>query len=322
MRLSILFARFPYGRREDPDVTDWLLRTHKTIMARESKWDVYHARFDDTPITMTRNAAVEHAKNLGVDLLCMVDSDMAPDCHLGDPAARPFWDSSVDFLLKHEGPCVVAAPYCGPPPHSNVYVFRWANGLNAASGPDMRLEQFTRYETGSLAGIQPAAALATGLILIDMRAVARLKPPYFYYEWADATESKKASTEDVTFTRDLSLSGVPLYVNWDAWAGHWKPMRMDRPQNITADAVAAKLREALLRNEDSRDRLIDVRPGPLARRARPARPVGENSPTDSPPDVPNPFFGMDKMVKEAAAARGLPVGDPLDALIDGHPLTS
>jgi len=221
MQFDLLIARFPYKGAEHPDTTDWLLKTQAKTLRDPRVGKVIMSKFDDTPITMTRNAALRLAKHHKVDYILMVDSDMSPDLPL--EGAKPFWETSLDFALNHRHlPCVVGAPYVGPPPFSNVYVFYWANFMNDCPNPDYKLEQYTRHEAEFQSGIKEVAALPTGLVLIDTRALEFVEPPYFYYEWKDETESEKASTEDVTFTRDLSLAGVPMYCNWDSWAGHWK----------------------------------------------------------------------------------------------------
>lgn len=231
MKVSLCIARFPYKGAEHPDTTDWLLDTQRKIMRDPRIGEVYMIKLDDTPITMTRNAAVDFAQQKGVDYMLMIDSDMAPD--LKEDGAKPFWDTSLNFVLAHrDKPCIVAAPYVGPPPHCNIYVFRWNNHMNDCPNPDHKLDQFTRSEAEMRVGIEEVAALPTGLMLIDMRAFKSINPPYFYYEWLDEREHRKASTEDVTFTRDISLAGVPIYCNWDSWAGHWKAYRGDKPKSV------------------------------------------------------------------------------------------
>jgi hypothetical protein len=254
-KVSVLFARFPFGGVDHPDTTDWLVETVLKAKADPRISAVHHWRIDDTPITMGRNRCLEVAKKAGIDYVLMLDSDMNPDAYctgalhaLGcDSFARPFWDSALNFALVHEGPCLIAAPYCGPPPGENVYIFRWATEQSHHPNADLRLEQYGREEAATRLGIEEVAALPTGLILIDMRALANLSPPYFRYEWTDSTESAKASTEDVVFTRDVSLSGVPIYVNWMAWAGHHKRKCVGKPNLLTSDAVRKELREALTR---------------------------------------------------------------------------
>ena len=62
---------------------------------------------------MTRNLCVEDAKHNKADFLVMIDNDMSPDLK----GEKPFWDTSWDSILKPENqPCIIAAPYCGPPP--------------------------------------------------------------------------------------------------------------------------------------------------------------------------------------------------------------
>jgi hypothetical protein len=262
----VMFARFPFGRSEDPDVTDWLVETVLKAKADERVAEVHSFVKDDTPITLSRNLCMEVAKKKGMDLVVMVDSDMKPDAYLAsnpnrlgaDPHARPFWDMAFNFWWTHNGPCVIGAPYCGPPPIENVYVFRWANYQSDHPNSDVRLEQYTREEAAQLFGFDEVAALPTGLILIDVKGLERISPPYFRYEWEDVTESKKGSTEDVVFTRDLSLAGVPQYCLWNAWAGHWKRKCVGRPALLPVDAVRQQFADAVRRNQPSNERMVVV----------------------------------------------------------------
>jgi hypothetical protein len=259
--LKVMFARFPGGGMDRADVTDWLVRA--VIAAKSDKRidnDILNWRITNTPITMGRNQAIVQAKRHGADILCMVDNDMSPDLYLEenpfreatDPSAKPFFESSFDFLFARisggHSPAVVAAPYCGPSPHENCYVFLWRNFESNVpeSSSRVALEGYTREEAAKMRGIKEAAALPTGLMLIDMRAIEFTDPPYFYYEWEDETESMKASTEDVTFTRDPSLNGVPQFCNWDSWAGHWKPKRVGRPVLIDPRTLNRRFRNRVL----------------------------------------------------------------------------
>lgn len=255
--LKIAFVRFPFPSQEHPDCLDWIVPT--VIKARNDPRvsEILTMRFSDTPITMTRNRAMEYCRQNDVDVCIMLDSDMKPDAYLPsnnyrkerDPSSLPFWDSSLDFLWehrKHRGPCLIAAPYCGPPPVENIYVFHWATRESDNPNPDLSLEQFSREDAARRSGIEQVAALPTGLIMMDVKGILdRMQPPYFYYEWTDETASEKASTEDVTFTRDCSLAGIPCYVNWDAWAGHWKSKCVGRPFVLTQDAVNERFRAAM-----------------------------------------------------------------------------
>lgn len=251
----------------------------------------------DTPITMCRNQMVKHAKELGVDVLVMVDSDMDPLKHVEDKEWKEFFSSSFDFLYDHydRGPCVIGAPYCGPPgPRGeNVYVFRWTAFGDRDTHPAFQLEQVTRAEAGKLRGIQEAAALPTGLAMYDMRAFDLIAPStlsqqevlqklydheisvkeavrlgrqgWFYYEYHDNRAAAKASTEDVTNTRDISLAGTvklgynPVYCNWDSPAGHIKMWNVaGRPQVYEAMDVSAFFREAVENPYQKDERVVEA----------------------------------------------------------------
>ena len=296
-RYSLAFYRFPYGGREDTECVDWLMETYHKAKTDPRFATVTKARLNDTPITMTRNAALVEARRKGYDFLVMVDSDMSPDVELlaGDHTAKPFFDVAVDYAIASPKPCVIAAPYVGPPPHENVYVFQWANrgGTLDPVAARAHLDQFTREQAGMMAGIQPVAALPTGLMLIDLRALDNLPHPYTYYEYKDGgsdecdachqkargPEAEKASTEDVTFTRDLGLLGVPILCAWDSWAGHNKRYTARKPRPYTTDVVAHKMREAIARGVLAGEQQVMVQPPDwlAAHEADLARPRGADA---------------------------------------------
>ncbi len=299
-KFSILFCRFPFFNSEVPDSSDWMIDTILKAKADPRIGRIGRYRVDDTPITASRNRALKKAAEQGFDFTCMIDADMNPDAYLAanpyrlgtDPLAKPFWDTAFDFAIKHHGPCTIFAPYCGPPPHENIYVFRWANRQSDHPDPgaDMRLEQFAREEASQRTGIEHVGGGPTGLILIDMRAIARLPMPWFDYDWDDAPcNSKRASTEDVFFTRNLNLVDVPQYCTWDCWAGHWKRKCVGKPTLLTSAAVKENFRQAVLANHKPGERLLMVGEGtddepfikrallealPHVRSKRPATPAG------------------------------------------------
>jgi hypothetical protein len=277
-KFNVGFCTFSYGGNggissEVPDVREWMVPLVNSL-SRDDRVDQIRVwNLADTPITMTRNRAVLMARQYGVDVLVMIDSDMKPDVNAGHPEAKPFFESSFDFLVKHyhKGPCVIGAPYCGPPPVECVYVFRWQNTQSHNANPDFQLEMYDRHTAVRMAGIQECAALPTGLIMYDMRAFELTEPkteedkPWFYYEWKDRFAAEKASTEDVTQTRDLSLVGAqklgynPVYCNWDAWAGHWKPKCVGKPVGIPASGVSKKLRDCWSGNYEPGTAIVDMR---------------------------------------------------------------
>jgi hypothetical protein len=283
-KFNVGFCTFSYGGNggissEVPDVREWMVPLVNALSRDERVDQIRVWNLADTPITMTRNRAVLMARQYGVDVLVMIDSDMKPDINAGQPDAKPFFESSFDFLVNHyhKGPCVIGVPYCGPPPAECVYVFRWQNMQSHNPNPDFQLEMYDRHTAVKMAGIQECAALPTGLIMYDMRAFELTEPkkegdkPWFYYEWSDLHQTNKASTEDVTNTRDLSLVGAqklgynPVYCNWDAWAGHWKPKCVGKPVFISPSGVSEKLKESWKADVDPGVKLMDLKAtGPLA----------------------------------------------------------
>lgn len=278
-QFNVLIHTFSYAgnggfKSERPEVGRYLKR-----LSLEMSKDKRIANFadhdvSDTPITMTRNAACRDALRGGADFLLMVDSDMEPDYlwSAGDRTAKPFFQEAFNHAVKNydKGPFVYAAPYCGPPPNESVYVFHWASSASGiANEADVQLSPYTRHQAAMMSGMQPCAAAATGLMLIDCRILDMTSPKrqleamlesgmskheaeqlirsWFYYEYTDVFQAEKCGTEDVMFTRDISLWGEknlgynPLMCLWDSWAIHWKPHGVGKPQILYADQVSHKL---------------------------------------------------------------------------------
>lgn len=191
------------------------------------------------PTDRCRNAALEAAKRRGARFLLMLDDDMKPDLLLGqDPDAKPFLPTAFDFAINQPEPVCVGAPYCAGPPNQEVVVMR-----NRVVVPDMpgdigtKLDKYSREEAAVAKGFEEVAALPTGCLLIDMRCLERMEPPYFQYEYADESQTKLASTEDIFFTRNAAWLGYKQYVLWDAWAGHHKRYLVGKPQLTTVGSV-------------------------------------------------------------------------------------
>jgi hypothetical protein len=292
VKFKVGIARFPGSGSERHECTDFLVRTARAIDKdpRIEKIVPVPVRVD-TPVPMLRNKAVLDAKEQRADYLVMVDSDMAPDAYW--PKAPLFWNTAWDFLMKRREeeehdrehwlgfrkidadgeltelgasewlmknfpPATVSAPYCGAPPRELVMVFHWANQESDHPNPDFRLKMIPREMAALCAGIQEVAAMATGLIIYDMRVFDILKPAWFAYEYKDETESEKVTSEDVYETRNASMLGLPQFVAWDCWAGHMKTKMVGRPELITRDKVHASLREAVLRGIDSNQRIVTL----------------------------------------------------------------
>lgn len=249
-KFRVMVCRFPGGNIEHPASTTWVMRTvlEMALDPRIGPENIQHAWEADTPITMVRNRAIQAALENNIDYLLMIDNDMGPDCELGvDPLAKPFWKTAWELMMSHreKGPCVAFAPYVGPPPEEPVYCFRWAEkhvgsrliAVLSMVGQDWATEQH---------GIWEAAAGCTGLMLIDMRAIPHLPKPWFAYEWGDKEQTEKVTTEDVYFTRNCSLLGIPQYCLWDCWAAHHKLKACLKPRMVRPTTMSKEFQTALL----------------------------------------------------------------------------
>jgi len=297
-----------------PEIAFWHTETAMKMKADPRIGRMVTRRYGDIPLTMERNRVVKDAKEGGFDIIVMLDSDNVPDGYLGKrPWAQPFWDSSFDFAferLMRGIPSVVCAPYCGPPPHpvnggeENVYVFHATNDRSDEGAPGYRFEAYSRQHAAQMRGIQEISAGPTGVILyttsafdlmpIDRRPMSEIladlvagtinpveaerklkMQSWFWYEFTDQYQTQKASTEDVTNTREIQMAGLAKYkepivfCNWNAWALHGKPKYVGMPEPVRMESVSSVFQEAVINNvsafEESRevdftDELKDIRP--------------------------------------------------------------
>lgn len=259
-KFKVMLARFPGNNSEHPAEVDFCINFTLACAFDQRVSQLEHWRLNDTPVTMSRNRCIREAIARGVDILVMVDSDMGPD--MVTPQ-HSFWVRAFDFIISRyqQAPTVIAAPYCGPPPHENVYVFRWRNYESDHPNPDFKLDQFSREDAAQRSGIEAVAALPTGLIAIDMRIftgfqvgdeVLKLPLPWFYYEYTDEYQTIKASTEDVAFTRDVHLlfgaRGLEtVFVDWDTWAIHFKQKAVVKPFAVDAGNLARLFQQSAAR---------------------------------------------------------------------------
>jgi hypothetical protein len=298
-KLGLHIATFPYGgngaaAKEHPDIRHWFTETVLWAKAEKRIDNISSSDINDCPITMSRNRAVVEARKAGAQVLVMIDSDQSPAKHQNDVGFKPFVPSSFDFLYDHydKGPVVIGAPYCGPPPYENVYVFRWDSMGVYGDETSFGIHAYSRHEAAMMTGIVECAALPTGLIMYDMRAFELIEPCFinkeeilkkfkngeidlrqcarwmnegwFYYEWKDGYASQKASTEDVTNTRDISLAGSaklgynPVFCNWDSWVGHWKPWNVGKPQRYGNEQIASSFKRAVLNDDCLGNRIVNV----------------------------------------------------------------
>lgn len=264
--VRLLLARFPGQQQEHPESTDLYVDLVDRARRDPRVEQVLRWKLSDTPITMSRNRCLREAVEAQADIVIMLDADIG--AHAG---SENFYDIAMDFLVGAERPSIIGAPYCGPLPASGVYVFEWTNQGNpgVVNYPDLKLEMIRREDAARRRGIQEVAALPTGLIAIDMRAITgfphpetgqavSVPIPWFYYEWKDQYHTEKASTEDVVFTRNASLVGCPVYCAWNAWVTHHKLTGIERPEPWDPRMVADNYRDVM--QNGSADQLMFLPP--------------------------------------------------------------
>jgi hypothetical protein len=325
--VKVLICQFPYGNTTDIHPTNWVtetcLKLERDPRVGRGNYSLWH--MSDTPIPMTRNQAAIVAEQGGFDYVLMIESDVVGDVHCPGgvpqrPGAAPFWETAFEFALRHPGPCVVGAPYCGPPPYENVYVFHWTNTQTDDPNANFQIAAYSRNEAAALQGVQPCAALPTGLILISVDGLKRLPHPRFDYEWkndgpacrhcgqrAPGPRTEKASTEDVYFSRNLSYAGVPQYAAWNCWAGHRKTKIVTAPQPLPQEIVPFWFEKNVAER-------WGVQPPPVPPATLPARPLPAIAVTFPPPDEacppPSAYPALPAYTGEAQGANGHAAAPP------------
>lgn len=246
-KVTVGVVVFTYDGSMRSEIWLWSLRAFRSLWQHPRVAEAIPAKMEGYGAERVRNKALADALDAGVDFLLMVDNDTVPDWHSADADQTPFLPSALDFMLDHDGPCVVGAPYCAGPPNERVLVSRFCGTENehpdgAARG--VILENFSRQEAATRTGMELVSSLPTGCLLIDTRVAKVLCPPWFSYEYADARWTEFASTEDTVFTRNLFYLGVPLYCAWQSWCAHIKVKHVGRPRTYPQDAVPRNVRKA------------------------------------------------------------------------------
>jgi len=262
-----------------PELMVWWGKAYNRLLNDPRVETVVVGIYSDTPVYMTRNLAVREAKEAGCDMLLMLDSDNEPDAYYGkDPSAKLFLDEAFTFAfdrLKQGIPTVIAAPYCGPPPHpinrpgisdggEVPYLFQWTNVETNGLDSGWKQEMLTRREAEKLAGIHPMSSLPTGCCLFTTNIFDGPPKPFFDYEH-DKDKCEKRGTEDCFATRNLSVywkikKGYDVcFAACNSWALHNKPKRVGKPRVATLEIVAEEMREALNCNTSIQDekRIVD-----------------------------------------------------------------
>lgn len=286
-KFKLMLARFPYGGDERTEIVDWVASAQMWASREPRVSSLLQWHINDTPITMCRNRAVRQAVNQDVDFLIMLDSDMAPDID----RSKPFLPAAFEFAVGryHEAPTIVAAPYCTAPPDELPTMGRWRTNRDGAK---IKADLYTREEALGFHGILPVPLLGTGLMLIDMRIFTgfkgwQLPPPWFDYEWRDQYQDEKVSTEDMFFSRNVSMVFASIgietnFVAWDCWSYHVKKVAVGKPMDMTPLALHTLLLPNQAHIEVSAGKLPSVTVEPVMERNSPYDiPIAQAEPTAS-----------------------------------------
>ncbi len=236
-KYKIMIGRPCVGGSHRAEVSDWV--TDACLWASKQEWieDVIRAPISRTPTPVARNVLAHQGRANGVDILFVVDDDMRP--------APGFFEAAIDFLLKHQGPAVIASPYCTAPPLENVCVFEWAQGETGAPDAPFAVTNIVREDAARRTGTERVANIGTGLIAYKMSAFEKISHPWFDYGYSDETHTQVIETEDCWNARKLSFAGVPLYVHWDFWSAHRKSKWVVKPVRlIDANVESVFMRQA------------------------------------------------------------------------------
>lgn len=245
-KLKIAVAIFSYDGNVAIEIPVWFHEVYTEVLEKHPRVEMVSLQaFEGYPITRLRNKALQIAELEGFDYLLMLDNDMVPDVECrNDPKAVPFLPSALDFAIQ-TGPCVVGAPYCAAPPKEDCIVIKYEPLAPPESVLPATMMRYSRREAAVATGFEEVPALPTGVLLIDMRVLKTIVPPFFAYEFKTTLETELSATEDVVFTRNLSFIGIPQFVAWDSWAGHIKKMTVRKPRLVEPNTVSKVVRKAI-----------------------------------------------------------------------------
>lgn len=228
MGYKLCLARQNGWNLESTEHGTWLFHFGFTVAQSQPQIDeVFSFAMVNHRVPMCRNGCVEAARRRGATHILMIDPDMSIDRYLADVGSGPsqqhaqsFWQTAWPFAIKHPG-SIVAAPYCGGHEEQPVHVFV-RNNQN-------HLVRVTRETAAKLRGWTSVEAIGAGCMLVDMEVFKKLSKPHFYDTFVDETQNELHHSSDVEFSLKCRAAGVPIYVNWNAWCGHWQLVCTERP---------------------------------------------------------------------------------------------
>jgi hypothetical protein len=178
-------------------------------------------------ILLNRGKIVEFAKSAGSTHIFFIDPDHRVDMYYSHSAgpevkqeSEPFFESAFEFLRQHPM-AICAAPYAGCPPDLPIHVF--------AKGENGQMARLSHEQAKGLRGWQSVEAVGSGVMLIGMDVFDRMKQPYFDDVYTDEKNTCLKHSQDVHFCLEARKLGIPIFVNFNCWVGHWQHCLVGKP---------------------------------------------------------------------------------------------
>lgn len=214
---------------EAADVGTWLFHFGYTLgRTTPELQEVFSFNVVNHRVPLSRNACVRYALQRKCTHILWLDPDMAIDRYVqwgldGRPTngTKAFWLEAWPFIKSHPG-SITAVPYCGGQPGQPVHVF-----VKTKRGD--KLVRVQRRTAQGLRGWTSVEAVGAGTMLMDTSIFQRLKPPWFFDTFTNEYQDELRHSSDVEFSLRCRAAGIPIYVCWDTWAGHWQNRCVDRP---------------------------------------------------------------------------------------------
>lgn len=240
----VALVTFPWKGIISWQTSAWCVKVSLEMLKDKRISSVYlNYHEGNCPISMLRNLAVKAAMNERCDYILMIDYDMVPD----PPGFKPFWKTAWEFTMQRRAteevdfllPPTIAAPYFSNS-EGHFQAYEWNQSCQPG---DEDLVLIDKQDALSRRGMGTVVAAQTGLILYDMRVFWYMPKPWFAYEWKDPVEEKVNLADDFYQTRNLTLTGFPVYIAWDCWSAHLKPSYVVRPAIAEEESWKSRARQ-------------------------------------------------------------------------------
>lgn len=206
---------------EAADMGTWLFHFGFTLGRHTPELqEIFNFNINNHRVPMCRNKCATWALQHKATHILWCDPDMAIDRYVkwgpnGIPidGTRAFWLEAWPFIKAHPG-SIVSAPYRGGAPGEPVHVF-----VRNRQGHLVRVSHETAQAQRGWTSVE---AIGAGLMLMDSSIFQRLEPPFFKDTFTNQYEDELRHSSDVQFSLRCRAAGIPIYVCWDTWAGHWQ----------------------------------------------------------------------------------------------------